>query len=583
MIDKKLSFFSVLVVLIFSVGCSNSKKVVSSSPSPKQTISKEDETQQINAKYQFFTAVKEKLTGNPEKAADLFAQTLRSDPKNHAAMYELAAIYNEGKKYNDALFFIKSAVDLDPKNEWYQLLLADTYEKTGKNQEAGAIYQRLAKANLDHPEYLFQLSETYLMQSKFSDAIKVYDQIEEKIGISRELTVQKQRLYLKQGKIDEAAKEIEKLIKSDPQDITNYSMLVEMYQANNLNEKALETIKRMQAIDPENPTVALSMAEYYRSSGNNAESYKELKKAFGSKSLSSDVKIRILSSYIPLVEDNKEMMTQALELSKIMSETHPTEGNPQAVYGDFLAINKNNVEARNQYRLALSMDKKNLQAWQQLFLLEADMNDYVMLEKESEEALELFPDQAVIYLFNGIAKNQNKNYEGAAKTLLSGSKMVVDNDPQLTEFYSNLGDVYNKLKKFEESDKYYDKALKLDPANTYVMNNWAYYLSLRKEQLDKAAEMSLKSNELSPNNASFQDTYGWILYEQGKFADAKIWIEKAMQSDGEKNGTILEHYGDIQYKLGNIEEAVKYWQKAKLTGDYTPFLDKKIADKKLYE
>jgi tetratricopeptide (TPR) repeat protein len=527
--------------------------------------------------------MKEKLTGNPEKAADLFAQTLRSDPKNHAAMYELAAIYNDAKKYSDALFFVKSAVDLDPTNEWYQLLLADTYQKMGSNQEAGAIYQRLAKTYPDHPEYLFQLSETYLMQSKFTEAIKIYDQIEEKIGISKELTVQKQRLYLKQGKIDEAAKEIEKLIKSDPQDITNYSMLVELYQANNLNEKALEAIKRMQAIDPENPTVALSLAEYYRSAGNNAESYKELKKAFGSKMLSSDVKIRILSSYIPLVEENKEMMTQALELSKIMSETHPTEGNPQAVYGDFLAINKNSAEARTQYRLALSMDKKNLQAWQQLFLLEAEMNDYVMLEKESNEALELFPDQSVIYLFNGIAKNQNKNYEGAAKTLLSGSKMVVDNDPQLAEFYSNLGDVYNKLKKYEDSDKYYDKALKLEPNNTYVMNNWAYYLSLRKEQLEKAAEMSLKSNELSPNNASFQDTYGWILYEQGKYADAKIWIEKAMQSDGEKNGTILEHYGDIQYKLGNIEEAVKYWQKAKLTGDYTSFLDKKIADKKLYE
>ena len=206
-----------------------------------------------------------------------------------------------------------------------------------------------------------------------------------------------------------------------------------------------------------------------------------------------------------------------------------------------------------------------------------------MMEEESEEALGLFPDQSFLYLFNGIAKIQNKKYEDAAKTLVSGSKLVVDNDQEQIDFYSNLGEVYDKLKRFEDSDKYYQKALNIDGSNVYVLNNWAYYLSLRNEQLEKAAEMSKRSNEISPNNANFLDTYAWVLYKQGKFSEALTWLEKAKQNSSEVSGTVLEHYGDILFKLGRASEAIEYWQKAKKVGDHSELLDKKLSDKKLYD
>ena len=115
------------------------------------------------------------------------------------------------------------------------------------------------------------------------------------------------------------------------------------------------------------------------------------------------------------------------------------------------------------------------------------------------------------------------------------------------------------------------------------MNNYRYYLSLRADSLDKAERMSLLSNTLQPNTSSFQDTYAWILYKNAKYADAKIWLEKALENGAKNNGTILEHYGDVLYKLGDTEKAFEYWQKAKQTGESSEFLDKKIADKQLYE
>ncbi len=146
-----------------------------------------------------------------------------------------------------------------------------------------------------------------------------------------------------------------------------------------------------------------------------------------------------------------------------------------------------------------------------------------------------------------------------------------------------MGDAQNQLKNYAASDSAYDAALELDPRNNYVLNNYAYYLSLRNVKLEKAEAMSKKSIEMMPNSSSYQDTYGWILYQMKKYEDAKIWIGKAIANGGEENGTLLEHYGDILYQLHDIENALKYWINAKKAGGTTDLIDKKIADKKLYE
>jgi len=151
------------------------------------------------------------------------------------------------------------------------------------------------------------------------------------------------------------------------------------------------------------------------------------------------------------------------------------------------------------------------------------------------------------------------------------------------QFLANLGDSYNQDKNNIKSDSCYDKALDLNPNDIYVLNNYSYYLSMRMEKLEKAEEMSKKSNELEPNNASYLDTYAWILYASKKYADAKVYMEKALAIDGNKNPVLLEHYGDILYRLDIKEIAFEYWNKAKIAGKGSDFLEQKIIEKKLIE
>jgi tetratricopeptide (TPR) repeat protein len=205
------------------------------------------------------------------------------------------------------------------------------------------------------------------------------------------------------------------------------------------------------------------------------------------------------------------------------------------------------------------------------------------LASDSEEAIDLFPNYPLPYFFAGIGNFQLKDFVKARAYLESGKDYVVGNDPLLEQFYSSLGDTYNELKMYEASYEAYDNALKINPENSIVLNNYSYYLSLRAEKLDKAETMSRKSVDLDPYNHNNLDTHAWVLYQLEKYDDALEWIEKAYRNGGDSSGVVLEHYGDILYKLGKKDEAFDYWNKAKEQQDYSEFLDKKIKDKKLYE
>ncbi|NNF01223.1 MAG: tetratricopeptide repeat protein [Bacteroidia bacterium] len=576
---QRLLLLSFLIACV-SISCKTQEGAQSSSK--KKSGSELNEKERINLTYTFHNANREKMLGNYDKAAQLFSQCIRIDGGNHASMYELAKLYVADGKINDALFFASSAVQIDKKNVWYKLLLADIYERSNQPEEATKIYQKLAEDNPSNLDYHFRWANSLAYQGKNDAAIAVYNKIENDMGISPELSDEKKRLYLKTGKVDKAAAEIEKLIVEFPEEYRFYSNLAEIYLVNGYDEKAEEVIERILKLENSSPYLNLTLAEYYRGKGEKEKSFQQLVKAFSSPDLDSGTKIQILTSYLPMVQADPKMMDQALELSKTFAEANPKEVTARAIYADFLSLNNKTNEAREQYRAAVKLDKNNFNIWQQLLICESELRDFDAMLKESDEALELFPSQPIFYLLNGVAKSQKEMHEEAIKVLNTGRKMVVDNDLQVAEFYSNLGDNHNSLKQYTASDEAYDKSIAIDPNNAYVLNNYAYYLSLRKEKLDKAAKMSKLSNELVPNNASFEDTYAWIMYTQSKYTEALEWIEKAVKN-GSGSAVIFEHYGDILYKLDRKEEALQNWKEAARLGKGSELLEKKIAEKKLYE
>ena len=215
--------------------------------------------------------------------------------------------------------------------------------------------------------------------------------------------------------------------------------------------------------------------------------------------------------------------------------------------------------------------------------LELGDSDIDTALKDGQNALSLFPNQAWMNYLVGVAWLQKKNYTKALSYVKNATSLALQDKDLLSQSYSALGDCYHELKDNARSDEAYDKSLSFNADNAYTLNNYAYYLSVRGEELDKAAKMSKHSNDLQANNASFEDTYAWILFKQKNYAQAKVWMEKALADDKDNRAVKSEHYGDIMFYLGNTDAAVENWKKAKANGDQSPVLERKINERKYIE
>jgi tetratricopeptide (TPR) repeat protein len=530
----------------------------------------------------FIEAKKQEILGNYDIAIQLFKQLLTKEPENDAACYELANILNLQNNSEDALTYAKKASSIDPSNLWYQIQLAEFYQKNGEYDESEKIYELLVKKEPNNLEYRFQLALAYILIGKYTDAVNEYNFIENTIGVTEDISLQKQKIYLELNDFDNAVKESEKLIASDPDEGRYYAILAELYMSNNMPDKAYEVYKEIAERFPDDPYVHISLADYYRKKGNRERSFQELKLGFANPNLDIDTKVQILISYYNISE-NDTLEDQAMTLANILIATHPNDPKAYSIYADFLVRDQKYLQARDAFHRVIELDSSKYLVWEGLLRVEAELSDYYAMEKESRRVIELFPYQPLGYFFNGAANYQQKNYEESILILNKGITYIIDNTPLIVQFYAQLGDSYNQVKDYKSSDAAYEKALNLDPNNSYILNNYAYYLSLRGENLEKAEKMAEKATQIDTGNSSNQDTYGWVLYKLNRYNEAAEWILKALKNNGDTNAVILEHYGDVLYKLDKRGEAQKYWEKAKQAGKGSDLLEEKIKDGKLYE
>jgi len=530
----------------------------------------------------FFSALCAKTAEDYAGAAELFTHILQVDPANDATLYELARIKRIEKDEPGARGLLERAVIVQPDNAYYWIALAESYEKNNDVQKLEGALDELIRIDPDNPQYLFDKANALTVEKKYDQALEIYNQLEQSTGLNDGIILNRQKIYLKQGKINEATGELEEMIKANPAQVRYYLLLGELYNSNGLNDKAQAVLQRAEKIDPANELVHLALADIYSDKKDYKASYDELKLAFALPEGDIGQKIHIVMGYLPKFPD-PNAKASALELSRLLTITYPTDARAFATYGNMLQANEMYKEAKPVYKKSIELNSQSYAVWEQLVRIELSNNEYDEAVKDGEEALSYFPNQAWMNYLVGVAWLQKKDYNKAVSYISNVSSLETQDNGLLSQSYSVLGDCYHSLKDFKKSDDAYNKSIEANPDNVYTLNNFAYYLSLRGEQLDKAAQMAKHANELQPNTASFEDTYAWILFKQKNYTEAKVWIEKALASDKSKDATEVEHYGDILFYLGNIDDAVQNWKKAKQLGAQSPQLDRKINEKKYIE
>lgn len=522
-----------------------------------------------------------KLNGNFEQAAISFTKCLSLEPSNDAAHFNLSAVYAGLGDANKAIFHGEKAAELDPKNEWYLLQLARIYQYVNQKPKACLAFNRLVKLKPDKRDYAFYYADALVQNGEESKALEVLNSIEKSKGFDEDVVYQKYRIFAFLKKYKEAITELEKLASHHSDDVTYYGMIAELYEEQNDKENALKYYHKILSIDPTNGFAHLALAQFYYAQDDNINGFKELKSAFQSEALEIDIKLKVLFEYYDRPNDSNQ--TEAYELLDITSQSHSANAKIWGLYGEFLRRDHRYEESRDKFRKALSLDENVFAFWSQLIALDIELNDKTSIYRDAKKAADLFPTQPNLFYYYGLGAYQNGKFDEAIEALTVAKDMIVENVALQIQCFQLLGECYHKTKQYSESDKAFENGLKISPNDVYILNNYAYYLAVRKTNLNKAEEMSKLVNDLQPNQSNFEDTYAFIFLRKNNLEAAMIWIKKALSHGGDGVGIIVEHYGDILYHAGKITEALEQWKKAKSIGDCSEWIDQKIKEKKYFE
>ncbi|QKZ11401.1 tetratricopeptide repeat protein [Spirosoma sp. KUDC1026] len=534
---------------------------------------------------QFADGMRFLMTEEPARAISQFQNVLKKTPNNAAAHYSLANAYIKSGKPAEALQHATKAYSLDSGNKFYALLLGELYVKQKRYGEAEELYEKLLKQGSENAEYGVELAAIYLFDDKPEKALTAYNTVERELGLNEEIIRQKQRIYLKLNKVDKAVEEAERLVASEPGEPDYLLEGAELLIANDRTDQALSWIDRALKLNPDSPQAHVLLADIYRKKGDMARVSKELNQVLANPNLEAGLKARILSSYVGMTEQNPTAQKDALGMAQTLAQTNPNDPKSQVMMADLLAQQGKKAEARDAYARAARLDGSTYEVWGALLQLDNELNQADSLLAHSQQALEMFPTQGVFWYSNGSANLYKRNYQAAVDALEESKKLLAaSNDEALKRgIDAQLGDAYNGMGDYTKSDEAYEAVLKLDPINDYVLNNYSYFLSLRKANLPRAQQLAQKLAERHPTNATYLDTYAWVLYVSKDYAKARQYLEKAMSNPASVSGTIIEHYGDVLYQLGQHDKALEQWKLAKTKGNATPALDKKISTGKLNE
>jgi tetratricopeptide (TPR) repeat protein len=575
--------FKILIIvfsLIITSSCNTYKKTAKED---KKVVLQEiqlTEEQKKEFEYLYIEGLKQKSLGKIDNAVPLFSRCIEIDPSSSAAMYELAKINAKKGDFTSAMMLLEKAVLLNPDNQYYRLLLARVFQQNKRFDKAAEQYEALVEMFPEKTDYKFYYASLLGAAGKYADALSVLDNLESEIGIMEPLSLAKQEIYLQNKDTLKAHAEINKLIKSNPLEPRYYGYLADMFLAQKKREKAFENYNKILEIDPEDGFVHISLSNYYREAENFEKAYDHIKIAFGNKNLGADVKIQM---YTLLMQEEPKRIDDKQEevLLEEMINAHLEDERSRALYVDYLIRKRELEKARDEMIIVVGMKKDNYLYRERLIFIYNDLQDWQAVVDESSSAIEYFPSQPLLYVLNAVGLLQLDNYEGVIKILDEGEDYIGDNVRIQSQYYLYRAEAFIKLKRIEDAYEMFEKVIKADPQNYMAMNNYAYYLSVRGEKLDRAEKLSGMAVKENPKNFTYLDTYAWVLFMKEDYKLAKFYMESAISNGGDDNPVLIEHYGDILYFLDQKEEAVENWKRALELGSESTVLKEKI-EKKIY-
>lgn len=531
----------------------------------------------------FLDAMLQRQKGNDDAAFDLLQRCVAIRPDASEAYFFLAQYYVKMKDQQHALEYFQKAAALNAENVIYTETLAQLYISQNLYAEATEVVAGLYEKHKDRDDLLELLYRLYYQQQDYDNAIRMLERMEAIDGKSERLSYAKSELYTLKNDRPAAMAEIKALADQYPNDLNYRDLYGDMLLMNEREPEALEVFASVLKEEPDNVHAIMSMRAYHKGKNDSIAADSLTRRLLFGKNVPTEQRIHVLRQEIADNQNRGGDSTQILNLFRKMLASQPVDVEVASLcvaYMDLKKMPRDSMAVVLEKILQTAPDHApaRLQlvgyAWE-----DEDMDRVIAL---CRDARQYNADEMAFYYYQGMAYYRKKDNDRALDAFRNGISVINDNsDPAIvSDFYAVLGDLLHQKGLAKEAFAAYDSCLQKKEDNIGCLNNYAYYLSELGQQLDKAERMSYKTIKAEPDNATYLDTYAWILFKQQRYSEARIYIDKAVQNDEDHSSVLIEHAGDIYAMGGDMDTALKRWREAYEKDPNNKLLAKKINQRK---
>jgi len=544
-------------------------------------------TDQRKAEYIFMEAQKYKMSNNYDAFYELLAHAHEIDSTNTAISFYmgmcLLKMNNTTKeKCEQGLSLMKKHFEAQPADLYETTFYSDANMQLGHPDEALRALKLLNERNPNRLELQVRLAEAYSHTGDYAQSNATYDSIATLFGDAIQITAGKLNNYQAMNDSAGALNEMRRLLYKAPRNADYNIAMSNLFQHYGSTDSAFIYLDRAQEYEPDNGAIYLVRARYYQEAGDSAAYEQQIYNALTAEQLDVDSKLGVLLSFIRERLAKEDTTQRINNLFTALIEQHPHEAKIHQLYSEYLFTLKDYKGAIEQLSYSLDVNPTDADGWRNMVILNMIDNNYAEAIKVSEKALEYNPDNLDLYRYVAGCYHQMKEYD---KTINMYEKILAMTDStdleSRADVITGMGDAYSEMQDTTRAIECYQQALELDPVNSGALNNYAYFLAQRGQELDKAERMAALALKYDPENANFIDTYAWVYFAKKDYTKALLYIKSAVEKDEENH--LLEHYGDILWFNDEKEQAVEQWTKALETDPDNELLQRKVKDKTYYE
>jgi Tfp pilus assembly protein PilF len=568
---KNISFILIIVWIVIVSGCSRHSTGYKLKPGPDGRY----DTSTYD--YIYTEAVRQKLLGNSGDAIKLLEQCISMNPGSDAPYYQISQILlSRGDVANGKKYALK-AYKADERNIWYLSLLGNIYYQEKNLDSSLLFYNKIIKLDPENDGVMLTLGNVYSEKGDYKKAGETYSYLETKYGSNENIIMAQVKNLVSEGDFKSAEEKINKLIKESPDEVLYNGILAEIYRSQGENEKALDVYNKLVNIDPTDPQTLLSIGDFLLEGKNYNELFTVLNSIILNDKIAKEDKISLLAKCL---EADSLITTRGNDYElviRVMEATYKDDPIVNLLRPEYYQKAGKNLLAINRLEEMIKENPENYYAWEKLLLLYSETGDYDKLFIKGEECATKFNRSYLAKILYASAASEKGKYDIALEEIRKAKILAGDQKELLIQALSIEADVYYRKKEYSKAFSTFREALKLDPSDLTILNNYSYFLAEQEQDLDEAENMIKIVIEKESGNTTFLDTYAWVLYKRGKLKEAAKVMEDIMK-DGKEDADWFEHYGFIMRDMKKCSVAIEYWKKAMLLDEKRQNLKKEIEN-----